>query len=90
MQSISFFCGLIIYMCFSGSERHGDRAYVVVQAGEQEADIAIDNCEILAGDIPGKKLQLVSSWIDLRQLELDGNWARAQDGRDPMPIAPLS
>jgi hypothetical protein len=45
--------------------------------------------ELIAGDLPRRQRRLVEAWAELHQDELIADWHRLQEGRVPLPIAPL-
>lgn len=66
MPAISMFYGVIIYMFFFDDKKH-HRPYIHAHYGDQSAVIAIDDGEVLQGDLPKKKLKLVQAWIEIHQ-----------------------
>ncbi|MDQ3609375.1 MAG: DUF4160 domain-containing protein [Actinomycetota bacterium] len=44
---------------------------------DQEAALAIETLEVLAGSLPGRAMRLVEEWAKLHREELDENWRRA-------------
>jgi hypothetical protein len=51
--------------------------------------ISIPDCELLAGNIPNKKLNLVKAWVTIHEEELMANWEIALAGEKPYKIEPL-
>jgi Domain of unknown function (DUF4160) len=82
---ISEFYGIAVAMYYA---EHGVPHFHALYAGE-DASIAIDSAEILAGSSPGRALSLVREWADLHRAELEENWRRAREGQPLEPIAPL-
>lgn len=52
--------------------------------------IAIDNGEILYGEVPRTKLKLVHAWIEIHKKELMDDWQLAVNGQKPFKIDPLN
>ena len=59
-----------------------------IYAGD-DASIAIDSLEVLAGSLPDRALRLAREWADLHRSELEDDWQRAREGQPLEPIAPL-
>ncbi|MCL2630023.1 MAG: DUF4160 domain-containing protein [Firmicutes bacterium] len=88
MPSISMFYGIIIYMYGRDNKQHNLPHIHAKYAGEYAVfDIATG--ELLDGKIPQKQIQLVKTWILLRQEELFANWELAVSGDVPYKILPL-
>ena len=51
--------------------------------------IAIDDGEIIVGELPKKKMKLVQAWIEIHQDELMADWKLAVKGQQPFKINPL-
>ena len=63
MLVISMFYGIIIRMYFLDTQHH-NLPHLHARYAEFEASIGIDDCEVLAGQIPRKQLRLVQGWMD--------------------------
>ena len=88
MPSISMFYGIIIYMYGRDDKQHKLPHVHAKYAGEYTVfDIA--NGEVLEGKMPQKQIQLVKTWILLRQEELLANWELTVSGETPYKILPL-
>lgn len=85
MPTISNFYGIRIIMHLS--EKHGPHFHAVY-AGE-EAQISIDNGQILNGKLRGRAYRLILEWITLHHDELMENWRRVHRGELPHDIAGL-
>jgi hypothetical protein len=70
MPEISRFFGLIIYMFFND---HNPPHFKVVYA-EFEANVLIENGNLLNGDLPISKLKLVQAWAEIHKDELLDMW----------------
>jgi uncharacterized protein DUF4160 len=56
----------------------------------QEASVAIETLEVLAGALPDRALRLVREWASLHRAELEDDWQRARDGLPLERIPPLA
>lgn len=57
--------------------------------GDDSAMIAIDNGNIIGGDLPNRAARLVREWADLHRPELNNNWQLASEGAKLNRIQPL-
>ncbi len=85
MPKISEFYGIAISMNYSD---HPPPHFQVNYAG-RKATVSIRTGQILAGDLPSRAFRLTHEWWELRQRELEENWARYENGLSLLPIAPL-
>jgi hypothetical protein len=89
MTTISMFHGVVIRMHLL-EKQHNNLAHIRVECEESEASIAIENGEVLAGELPHKQLRLVQAWIELHRNELVGDWILLRVGDEYLhQIAPL-
>lgn len=88
MPIISMFYGIIIRLYLLDNKHH-HLPHIHARYAEYEASIAIEDGEILSGDLPRKQLRLVQAWIELRRDELLADWELAVSGEAPYKIAPL-
>jgi len=88
MPVISMFYGIIIRLYLLDNKQHRV-PHLHARYAEFEASIAIDDGEILAGNLPRKQLRLVQAWIELHRDELMADWQLAVEGELPYKIAPL-
>jgi len=88
MPSISMFYGIIIYLFFFDNKKH-HRPHVHANFGEYDAVIAIEDGEIIKGELPKNKMKLVQAWIEIHQEELMADWKLAVNGQQPFKIEPL-
>lgn len=86
MPRISEFYGIAIAMYYA---EHGVPHFHAIYAG-QDASVAIETLEVLAGSLPERALRLVREWGTLHQAELEADWQRARDGQPLERIAPLT
>jgi hypothetical protein len=63
--------------------------HIHVRSQDDKAVFAIPDGEVLAGDLPSKKLRMVRTWIDIHSDELMECWNLAVNGSDPPSISPL-
>lgn len=70
MPEISRFYGIIIYMFFND---HNPPHFKVVY-GEYEANVIIENGQLLNGDLPLSKIKLVQAWAEIHKEELLKMW----------------
>ena len=88
MPTISMFYGILILMHYRDNRQH-HRPHIHARYQGQEVAIAIDDGEVLDGDLPLKQLRMVQVWIDIHQEELLVDWELAVNGDDPFRIPPL-
>ena len=88
MPIISMFYGIIIRLYLMDNQHH-NMPHIHAKYAEFEASIAIDDGEILAGQLPRKQLRLVQAWIELHRDELMADWELAVSGENPYKINPL-
>jgi len=63
------FYGIIVWMFFFDNKKH-HRSHIRVQYGEHEAVIAIDDGEVLEGDLPKPKEKMVQAWIEIHEIAI--------------------
>lgn len=85
MPEISRFFGILIAMYYNDHPPpHFHAKY-----GSDEAMVAIETGEVLAGRLPPRALGLVEEWRELHKKELLDDWRLAEQ-REPLTrIAPL-
>ena len=88
MPVISMFYGIIVLMFFFDNKKH-HRPHIHAHYGEYEVIIAIDDGEVLEGDLPKPKMKLVQAWIEIHRDELAADWRLAVEGQQPFKIEPL-
>ena len=88
MPVISDFYGIVIFLYYYDKGQH-NRPHFHARYAEFEAVIAIDNGDILAGDLPISKMRLVQAWTEIHRKELMRAWGRAVTGYKPDKIEPL-
>jgi hypothetical protein len=85
MPRISEFYGIVITMYTS---EHPPPHFHAKHGGD-DAVIAIETGEILAGSLPRPQLRLVRQWLKEHRSELRVNWSLVRSKQQPNPIAPL-
>jgi len=83
------FFGLIIYMYAKDDQRH-HMPHIHVEYQGNEAVFSIPDGELLEGQLPNKKIQLVKAWIIINQEDLMANWNLAVKGSPLFKIKPLT
>ena len=86
MSEVCRFRGAVIQIFYRD---HAPPHFHVRYAGRR-ARFAIDRVHMLDGALPPHIQRLVLDWAQVRQVELEQAWARAQSGEQPGKIAPLS
>lgn len=86
MPRISEFYGIVIAMYYA---EHGVPHFHALYAGE-EASIAVETLDVLAGSLPLRALRLVREWASIHHAELEANWERARAEQPLDPIPPLA
>ena len=88
MPVISIFYGIHILMYYFDNRKHS-RPHIHAQYAEFTALIAIDDGEVLEGDLPKSKMKLVQAWIEIHYNDLIKNWRLAIEGKQIFKIEPL-
>jgi hypothetical protein len=70
MPEISRFYGIIVFMFFNDH----NPPHFKVSYGEFEANILIENGNLLNGDLPLSKMKLVQAWAEIHKTELLEMW----------------
>jgi len=82
------FYGIVIRMYFYDEKQH-HTPHVRAEYAENRAVFAIDNTEVLAGNLPPGKTRLVQAWIEIHREELLADWQLAVNGEELFKIEPL-
>jgi len=88
MATLSMFYGIIISMFYGDNKRH-KLPHIHAQYQNLEAVFSIPDGEIISGDFPSKKIQLVKAWIILHEEDLMANWVLATNEQNIFKIEPL-
>ena len=83
MPVLSRFYGIIIRMYFIQAEHNPPHIHAIY--GDDVAEIAIKNGEILDGHLPPKALSMVREWIELNKEDLLSIW-KTQEFRSLRPL----
>ena len=87
MPTLSVFYGIIITMYREiGGKHHAPHFHAEYQGQEVALDF---EGEILEGNIPLKKLKLVTAWAEIHKEDLEANWKLLSEGREFFRIDPL-
>ena len=82
------FYGVLVYMYADDNRKH-HRAHVYVEYAEFNAVVAIDDGEILEGELPRAKMKLLQAWMEIHRDELAADWKLSIQGLPPQKIDPL-
>jgi len=82
---ISEFLGIVIYMYFS---EHNPPHFHAIY-GQFEAEILIENGELLKGKLPVRALSLVREWTEKYRDQLNQDWELSRRHEELKPIPPL-
>jgi hypothetical protein len=88
MPIISMFYGIIIYMYPLDTKQHS-MPHIHVEYSGMSAVFSLLDGEILAGELPPKKIRLVQAWMDIHAEELEADWRIAVQGGEVFRIEPL-
>ena len=88
MPELARFFGIIIRMYPKPHVSH-HRPHFHAYYQDSVAVYAIDQIELLAGELPQRQQRLVEAWAELHQQELQEDWQRLQSGQLPNKIDPL-
>lgn len=88
MPIISMFYGVVVYMYFYDVQRH-HTPHFHVEYAEFTAVIAIENSDVLEGDLPRNKMKLVQAWLEIHREEIMADWSLAVRGLPVQKIKPL-
>lgn len=88
MPEICRFFGIIIRMYVEPQAPHHRPHFHAYYQGDVGV-YAIDEVELIAGQLPRRQHRLVQAWAELHQKELLADWERLQSGRIPFRIDPL-
>lgn len=86
MPQVSFFYGISIYLYYRD---HAPPHFHALYGGD-DAEIRIDNGEVLVGRLPPRAMGMVREWAGLHSAELMAAWKQARealplDRIDPLP-----
>ena len=88
MAILSMFYGLVISMFYGDNKQH-KLPHIHVRYQDTKAVFSIPDGEILSGNLPARKEQLVKAWIILHEEDLMANWELATNEQNIFRIDPL-
>lgn len=88
MPEIARFFGIIIRMFSEPSAPH-HRPHFHAYYQSHVGVFAMDEIELIAGELPRRQRRLVEAWAELHQQDLLADWERLQSGQLPFKIDPL-
>jgi hypothetical protein len=88
MATISMFYGIIVSMMYMDNKQHST-PHIHADYQGQSVVLSIPDGDILAGDLPPKKLKIVRAWIEIHHESLLANWELAVKGKTIFTIEPL-
>ena len=88
LPTISMFYGIIVSMYFYDNRKH-TIPHIHAEYAEYVASVAIEDGEVLSGQLPTKKQKLVQAWIEIHKEALLANWKLAVAGEPVFGIEPL-
>ena len=88
MPELARFFGIIIRMYPEPHVSH-HRPHFHAYYQDSVAVYALEQIELLAGELPQRQQRLVEAWAELHQQELQEDWQRLQSGQLPNKIDPL-
>ena len=88
MPIISILRRITIYMHFTDS-KHLELPHLHARYLDDEVSVSISGGEILKGNFPEEKMEILQDWIKLHQEDLMSNWEMIASGLDPYKIEPL-
>lgn len=88
MPVLSMFYGIVVYMYGFDNKQH-HRPHFHAEYAEFSVVIAIDDGDVLDGDLPRAKMKLVQAWLEIHREDLIADWNLAVQGLPPQRIKPL-
>jgi len=88
MPLLSTFYGILLYMYWLDTKQH-NLPHIHAEYAEHEAVFAIEDGELLDGDMPRRQTRLIQAWIELHREELMAAWSLAVRGEAIFKIEPL-
>lgn len=88
MPTISMFYGVLIRMFFHDTGKHR-LLHIHAEYQGQVGVYAIDDGELLSGQLPNKKHKLVVAWMEIHHEDLIADWELTVNGKKPFPIKGL-
>jgi hypothetical protein len=88
MAVLSMFYGLVISMFYGDNKQH-KLPHIHVRYQDMKAVFSIPDGELIAGDLPQKKIKLIQAWIIMHEEDLMANWELATSEHNIIKIEPL-
>ncbi|MCL2005283.1 MAG: DUF4160 domain-containing protein [Planctomycetaceae bacterium] len=88
MPELASFYGIKVMMYTLDNKKH-HLPHIHARYQNDKAVFSLPDGELLAGNLPSKKLRMVQTWIDIHEDELMQCWNLAVNGIDPPKIEPL-
>ncbi|MFA6191051.1 MAG: DUF4160 domain-containing protein [Sulfurimonas sp.] len=88
MPTISMFYGIVVMLFYYDNKQH-NLPHIHVRYQDSKAIFAIDNAEMIEGNMPNKQKRLVQAWMEIHKDELIADWELAISGEQPYKIEPL-
>ena len=88
MPVVSLFYGIVVYLYFYDNKQH-HTPHFHAEYAEHSAVIAIEDGEVLQGDLPKAKMKLVQAWLEIHREDIWANWKLALNGQPTHRIKPL-
>ncbi len=82
------FYGVVIYLYFYDNREH-NKPHIHAEYANYKAVFAIEDAELIAGELPNNKKRLVQAWIEIHRESLIANWTLAVRGEEVFKIEPL-
>ena len=88
MPELASFYGIKVMMYTHDNKRH-HLPHIHARYQGDKAVFSIPEGELLAGNLPSKKMRMIQTWIDIHADELMACRNLAVNGSDPPTIEPL-
>ena len=84
---ISLFYGIVITM--SRTVEQPQQPQIRAHYQDSRVVMAVEQGEIISGDLPAKQMRLVLAWIEIHKENLMANWHLLSNGHRPITLNPL-
>lgn len=88
MPTISMFYGIVVMIYYYDNRQH-NMPHIHVRYQDTKAIFAIENADMIEGNLPNKQKRLVQAWMEIHKDELVADWELAVAGEQPYKIEPL-
>jgi len=88
MPVLSLFYGIVVYMYAYDNRRH-HLPHFHAEYGEFSAVIAIEDGEVMEGNLPKSKMKLLQAWLEIHREDVMADWNLAVQGLPTHRIKPL-